>query len=125
MIIGHDIVRTDGRAKVTGAARYVDDVRPDDCLYAATVRSTIAHGRVLSIDLDPAFDWSDVTVATAQDIPGENVIALMTDDQPVLADGLVRHVTEPVALVAAARCRALPPAARGPGRAPRLADSRL
>ncbi len=101
MIIGHDIVRVDGRAKVTGVARYVDDVRPDGCLYAATVRSTIAHGRILGIDLDPAFDWTDVTVATAADIPGENVVALMTDDQPVLADGIVRHVSEPVALVAA------------------------
>ncbi|MCB9534959.1 MAG: xanthine dehydrogenase family protein [Myxococcales bacterium] len=101
MHIGRDIVRIDGHAKVTGAARYVDDVRPDDCLYAATVRSTIAHGRIVSIDQDPAFDWSDVTLATAKDVPGENVVALMTDDQPVLADGVVRHVAEPVALVAA------------------------
>ncbi len=99
--IGSGFVRADGPAKVTGAALYVDDVRPDDCLYGATVRSPVARGRLLGLKKDPAFDWSDVVIATADDIPGENVVALMTDDQPVLATGELRHVTEPVALIAA------------------------
>ena len=108
MVIGTNVVRADGRAKVTGEALYVDDVRPEGCLYAATVRSEHAHARVDAIELDPDYDWSDITVATHEDIPGENVVALMTDDQPVLAAGVVRHVTEPVALVAApTRDRAL------------------
>lgn len=99
--IGSGFVRADGPAKVTGAALYVDDVRPDDCLYGATVRSPVARGRFKGLRKDPAFDWSDVVIATADDIPGENVVALMTDDQPVLAHDELRHVTEPVALVAA------------------------
>jgi xanthine dehydrogenase molybdopterin-binding subunit B len=101
MTIGQSIPRADGVAKVTGAARYVDDVRPAGCLYAATVRSERAHARILAVERDPAFDWSDVVFATAADIPGENVVALITDDQPALAVGVVRHVTEPIALVAA------------------------
>lgn len=101
MIIGTDIVRADGPAKVLGTAKYVDDVRPDDCLYAFTVRSPHAHARIDGITLDPAYDWTDVVVCTADDVPGENIVALMTDDQPVLAAGVVRHATEPVALVAA------------------------
>ncbi|MCA9525969.1 MAG: xanthine dehydrogenase family protein [Myxococcales bacterium] len=100
MLIGQDLIRADGPAKVTGQARYVDDVRPDGCLYGFTVRSPWAHARIDGIELDPDFDWTDITVCTAADIPGENVVALMTDDQPVLADGVVRHVAEPVALVA-------------------------
>ena len=101
MAIGQDIIRADGPAKVTGVALYVDDVRPEGCLYGATVRSPVARGVLKGLRKDPAFDWSDVTVCTAQDVPGENVVALMTDDQPVLAAGELRHVEEPVALVAA------------------------
>ncbi len=108
MLIGTSAVRTDGRAKVDGTAQYVDDIRPEDCLYGATVRSAHAHARIEGIDLDPAWDWAGITVCTHEDIPGENVVALMTDDQPVLAAGVVRHVMEPVALVAApTRDRAL------------------
>lgn len=106
--IGRGFVRADGPAKVTGAALYVDDVRPRGCLYGATVRSPVARGRLKGLRRDPDFDWTDVVIATAEDVPGENVIALMTDDQPVLAHGELRHVTEPVALVAApTRDRAL------------------
>jgi CO/xanthine dehydrogenase Mo-binding subunit len=108
MTIGIGIPRADGAAKVTGQALYVDDLRPDGCLYGATVRSARAHARILAIDLDPAYDWAGITVVTAKDIPGRNLVALITDDQPALADGLVRHVTEPIALVAApTRDRAL------------------
>jgi CO/xanthine dehydrogenase Mo-binding subunit len=106
--IGQGFIRADGRAKVDGTALYVDDVRPEDCLYGATVRSPVARGRLMGIKQDPNFDWTGITICTAADIPGENVIALMTDDQPVLVSGEIRHVTEPVALVAAAtRDRAL------------------
>ena len=108
MHIGQGIVRRDGRSKVTGAALYVDDVRPENCLYGATVRSAVAKGRILGLEKDPSFDWSDITICTADDIPGENVVALMTDDQPVLAVDRIRHVAEPVALIAApTRDRAL------------------
>ena len=44
MHVGQSAIRTDGHDKVTGRALYVDDVRPDHCLYAATVRSPIAKG---------------------------------------------------------------------------------
>lgn len=101
MTIGLSLPRADGVAKVTGRALYVDDLRPDGCLYGATVRSERAHARILGISLDPAYDWDGVTLVTAKDIPGRNLVALITDDQPALADGVVRHVTEPIALVAA------------------------
>lgn len=106
--IGLSIPRSDGAAKVTGAALYADDIRPEGCWYGATVRSARAHARILSVTPDPAYDWTDVVVVTASDIPGENILALITDDQPVLCDGLTRHATEPIALVAAStRDRAL------------------
>ncbi len=106
MIIGRSVPRIDGHAKVTGKAVYVDDLppRPGE-LWGVTVRSPVAHGTLRGIELDPAFDWSDVTVVTAEDLAAmgvENLVALIEEDQPILAHGVVRHVYEPVALVACA-----------------------
>src|SRR5665647_1450676 len=50
---------------------------------------------------DPAFDWSRVAVVPAADIPGENVVHLIYDDQPALVADEIRHHAEAVALVAA------------------------
>jgi CO/xanthine dehydrogenase Mo-binding subunit len=100
--VGTNIERKDGAAKVSGAARYVDDLPPmPGELHGATVRSRVARGTVEGIDLDPAFDWSDVTVVTAADVP-ENVVQLIQDDQPVLARDRIAHMYEPIALVACA-----------------------
>ncbi len=101
--VGTSLPRVDGVAKVTGRARYLDDLDAPGAWHGATVRSTIAHGVLETIDRDPAFDWSRVVVVTAADIPGKNVIALIEDDQPALVPvgGTVMHVDEPIALVAA------------------------
>jgi CO/xanthine dehydrogenase Mo-binding subunit len=100
--VGRNVPRVDGVAKVTGAARYVDDLPalPGE-LHGATVRSPIARGRIRSIRLDPAFDWSDVTVVLADDVP-HNIVAVIAEDQPVLAKDRVNHAYEPIALVACA-----------------------
>jgi CO/xanthine dehydrogenase Mo-binding subunit len=101
-LIGSSVPRRDAPAKVTGAARYTDDLVVDGAWFGLTVRSTEAHARLLGIDRDPAFDWSRVVVVTAADIPGEDVVNLMYDDQPALVRDEIRHHAEPVALVAAA-----------------------
>src|SRR5262245_23342900 len=86
--------------KVTGRALYLDDLRVPGVLHGRTVRSTVARGRIRKIVLDPAFDWSDVTVCDHKDIPGENVVALIEDDQPLLAAHEIRHAEEPILLLA-------------------------
>ncbi|MCU1280355.1 MAG: aldehyde oxidase and xanthine dehydrogenase molybdopterin binding protein [bacterium] len=100
--VGHNVVRAEGVEKVTGAARYIDDLRFDGMLFGATLRSTIAAGRIVGIDRDPAFDWSGFTFVDHRDIaaPGKNVVAMITEDQPFLAVDRVRHQAEPIALVA-------------------------
>ncbi|HEV8252857.1 MAG TPA: xanthine dehydrogenase family protein molybdopterin-binding subunit, partial [Candidatus Limnocylindria bacterium] len=96
--------RREGPAKLTGQAKYADDLVFPGAWYGATVRSTEAHARLLGIDLDPDFDWSRVAVITAADIPGDNVVSLIRDDQPILVPigGEIRHQTEALCLVAAA-----------------------
>ena len=57
--VGRPVPRVDGIAKVTGAARYLDDLDLPGAWHGATVRSTQPHARLDGIDLDPAFDWTD------------------------------------------------------------------
>ncbi len=95
------VPRVDAVPKLLGVTRYTDDLLVPGAWHGATVRATEPHARLLGIDRDPDFDWSRVVVLTAADVPGENVIHLMKDDQPVLAADEIRHVGEPVALVAA------------------------
>jgi CO/xanthine dehydrogenase Mo-binding subunit len=99
-IIGKSVPRKEGRDKVTGAARYIDDMAMPGMLFGATVRSQIPRGVIKHISFDPQFDWSEFVVVTAQDIPGKNCIALIGDDQPCLADGKVNHPEEPILLLA-------------------------
>jgi CO/xanthine dehydrogenase Mo-binding subunit len=103
-VVGRSIPRREGGDKVTGSARYTDDLVVPGAWYGRTIRSTIACGTIRSISLDSAFDWSRLVVVTADDIPGENVVHLIRDDQPVLAHegGAIRHKEEPILLLAAA-----------------------
>jgi CO/xanthine dehydrogenase Mo-binding subunit len=94
-------LRREGPKKLTGEAKYTDDLVFPGAWYGATIRSTEAHARILGIEQDPDFDWSKVVVMTARDIPGENVVSVIKDDMPALAADVIRHHSEPVALVAA------------------------
>ena len=98
--IGSAVPRKEGRDKVTGRARYVDDLSFPGMIYGITVRSAIPRGRIRAIHFDPAIAWDEFTVVTARDIPGKNVIALIVDDQPCLAETAINHPEEPVVLLA-------------------------
>lgn len=87
-------------AKLTGRERYVDDLPLEDVLWAMTVRSPAPRGRITNVRLGRGVDWRDVIVVDHRDIPGPNEVLLIERDQPVLAADYVRHVHEPVLLVA-------------------------
>lgn len=101
--VGASVPRVDGHDKVTGAALYIDDYPREGVLYGKTLRSIVPRGRLRAIERDPAFDWSDITVVTAAQIAGPNIVALIEEDQPFLVpiDGEIQHAEEPLALVAA------------------------
>ena len=109
-IVGVSVPRKEGRDKVTGHAQYVDDMTLPGMLYGATVRSQIPRGRIRKITFGPGIAWNEFVVVTAKDITGKNVIALIADDQPCLADGLVNHPEEPVLLLAHPNRHLLPQA---------------
>src|SRR6202030_2013313 len=99
-IVGKSVPRLEGRDKVTGASRYVDDMELPGMLYGATVRSRIARGKIKSIKFLPAVNWDEFVVVSAKDIPGKNCIALIGEDQPCLAQELINHPEEPILLLA-------------------------
>ena len=97
-VVGTNVARKDGPGKATGQARYVDDIAFPGMLHGRTIRSTIPRGRIRDIRL--AFDTTGFTIVDYRDIPGRNVVSLIEDDQPFLAEREVHHVAEPVLLLA-------------------------
>ncbi|PLK49091.1 xanthine dehydrogenase molybdopterin binding subunit [Uliginosibacterium sp. TH139] len=88
---------------VQGAARYIDDLpAPAGCLHAAFGLASIAHGRILAMDLAAVLAAPGVVaVLTAQDIPASNDCGPIVHDDPILADGLVHFMGQPLFLVLA------------------------
>ena len=99
-IVGAPVFRKEGVDKLLGRAQYVDDLEFEGMWHGATVRSSIPRGIIRAIHFDPRIDWSEFAVVTAFDIPGKNLIRLIYDDQPCLADGRVNHCDEAIALLA-------------------------
>ena len=54
--VGQNVPRLDGVDKVTGLAQYVDDIVLPNMWYGAVVRTTIPHGRITKVELDPSFE---------------------------------------------------------------------
>jgi CO/xanthine dehydrogenase Mo-binding subunit len=99
-VIGKSVPRKEGREKVTGRARYVDDLSFPGMIYGVTVRSAVPRGRIRGIHFAGEIPWKEFTVVTAKDIPGKNCVTLLIDDQPCLAAEFVNHPEEPVVLLA-------------------------
>jgi CO/xanthine dehydrogenase Mo-binding subunit len=109
-IVGMPVPRKEGVEKVTGRAQYIDDITLPGMLYGATVRSSIPRGKIRNISFGAGIGWDEFVVVTAKDIPGANCIALIVDDQPCLADGVVNHQEEPILLLAHPNRHLLPAA---------------
>ncbi len=101
-VVGKSMPRKDALDKLRGAARYIDDYDLPGILYATTVRSPHAYGKLIGIDKSAAEKMPGVKgVITADQIPGKNSVPLVFDDEPFLAQDFVRFHGEPVALVVA------------------------
>jgi CO/xanthine dehydrogenase Mo-binding subunit len=103
--VGRSLPRLEAREKVTGRAEYTHNLRLPGMLYGKVVRSTVAHGRIKSIETAAAKAVHGVyRVVTAQDvikvIP-HPYYGPAFHDQPILAIGKVHYVGEPIAVVLA------------------------
>ncbi len=99
-IVGTPVPRKEAVAKVTGRAEYVDDLSVPGMLHGVTVRSSEPRALIREIRFGDGIPWDEFTIVRASDIPGRNVVALIIDDQPFLADAEVKHAEEAVLLLA-------------------------
>jgi CO/xanthine dehydrogenase Mo-binding subunit len=103
--VGRSVPRLEAREKVTGRADYVHNLTVPGMLHIKVFRSTVPHGRILSIDTAAA----EAMEGVFRVVTGEDVRTLVPEpyygpafhDQPVLALEKVRYVGEPVAAVLA------------------------
>src|SRR6478752_2768237 len=104
--VGRSPPRLEARAKVTGQAEYTHTMRLPGMLHGKIFRSTVAHGRIKSIDTSAAKEVPGVyRVVTSEDVRKvipEPYYGPAFHDQPILAIDKVHYVGEPVAVVLAA-----------------------
>ncbi|MGH6672482.1 MAG: xanthine dehydrogenase family protein molybdopterin-binding subunit [Xanthobacteraceae bacterium] len=110
LFVGSPVERLEDFRFLTGRGQYVDDLVSERMLHAAILRSSVAHGRIRSINTETALARPGVhAVITAADIGKVPTIPLRHDptpairryEQPVIANGKVRYVGEPLAVVVA------------------------
>jgi xanthine dehydrogenase large subunit len=101
--IGVGLPHESATLHVSGEATYTDDIAElRGTLHAALGLSRHAHARIVSLDLDAVRAAPGVVaVLTAADIPGENNCGPVLHDDPILADGLVQYLGQPVFAVIA------------------------
>ena len=92
--------RVEGLSKLTGREPFLDDLPMANALWGGTVRSPSPRGRIMEVRFGSGVDWSEFVVVDPNDIPGKNAVHLIESDQPVLASDYVRHLHEPVVLLA-------------------------
>ena len=98
--VGKSVRRKDAWDKVTGKAKYTDDLPDAGILAARLLTSTCAHARINNIDVSGALGLSGVkAVLTGKDCP--ELLGPLLQDRPALAGDAVRYAGEPVALVVA------------------------
>lgn len=105
-VIGHEVARHDGPAKVAGTARYVPNIRMQGMLHAVYVHGQRPHAQLGAIDADEARAATGVVaVITGSDLAGwagiDPWLGPAFKDQPVLAMDRVRYFGEPFAVVVA------------------------
>ncbi len=101
-VVGKRVRRSESPNRVLGAGLFADDLKYHGMLHAAIVRSPIARGKIQHIDIDGILGKSGVKgVFTYKDIPGENYIPVVVNDQPALAVSNVNYIGEPIAVVVA------------------------
>jgi carbon-monoxide dehydrogenase large subunit len=108
--VGQPIERVEDLRLLRGKGSFVDDLHFPGMLHAAVLRSSIPHGRIMRVDTAAAAALPGVVaVITAADLGSVPTMplrlapmpGLVPYEQPVIADGTVRYVGEPIALVVA------------------------
>ena len=95
--ISTSVIKKDHEVKMSGKAMYIADFKPEGMLYATMVRSTISYGKIIKIEL-PVLPQGYESVS-AEDVPGVNLLKVITSEQPIFANDIVRFKGEPILMI--------------------------
>ena len=95
--ISESVKKKDHDEKTSGQAIYIGDMKLDGMLYGAIVRSTIAYGKIKNINIPKMKDG--YTVVEGKDVPGENLLKVITSEQPIFTDDIVRYIGEGILMI--------------------------
>jgi len=95
--ISKPIQRVDGRAKISGEAKYIGDMHFENQLFAKTVRSARAKAKIVSIKTPTLPDG--YYIIDKNDIPGINRMRTVISDHPIFAEDEVNYIEQPILLV--------------------------
>ncbi len=95
--ISTPINRFDAKEKISGEAKYISDIKLENSLYAKTLRSTKARGKIVNITY-PVMP-EEYFIVDKNDITGKNRVKIMFYDMPFFAEEIVNYIGEPIALI--------------------------
>jgi CO/xanthine dehydrogenase Mo-binding subunit len=94
--------RPDAKGKVTGATKFLDDIQVENVLHAYPIVSSIPYGKITNIDISKVSQHKDFVAAYfADDIIGENQVGVIIEDQPLMAQDIVRFVGDVIGILVA------------------------
>lgn len=96
--ISKPVIKKDHHEKMSGSAVYIADFKMEDMLYARIFRSAKACATIESIQIPPLGEG--YFIVDYKDIPGKNVLKVVTSEQPIFAEHQVRFIGEPILLLA-------------------------
>ena len=99
-VVGKEVIRRDGFDKVTGKAKFADDLVFPRMLFGVMVRTPVVHAKITDIDFskierDPAIE----TIITADDIPGAKIVGPIKKDQPIFCYDKVVTIGDVLAML--------------------------
>ena len=90
-IVGKNVIRQDGLEKVTGQAKFADDIKYPNQLYGVMVRVPAAHAEIVSVDYSQIQNHPAIqTICDANDITGAKKVGAIKQDQPIFAYDKIR-----------------------------------
>lgn len=108
-VVGLPVLRVEDRPLLTGRGQFVDDIALPDMLHVAFLRSPVAHARIAGLDLEAARAFEGVEgVFAVGDLGLPPLVSpcetpnSFSPPRPLLAEGVVRFVGEPIAAIVAA-----------------------
>ncbi len=95
--ISKAIKKVDSEEKMSGKAKYINDISYDDMLFAMTLRASESKGEIVNIEY-PKIP-KGYTIVDHNDIQGKNFVKIIFEDMPIFAEKEIKYYGEPILLV--------------------------